>query len=217
MPRLGYKPTRLSFGSITLMCGHLVVSSLCKSDMGSSPYHSNVFVSVIDVYGGAAEAWVVSDGPTIEPFHPIITELLQELDLIEFNFHDLASWVCASVCFELLGMAFEQSVDKITNVLENFDLSAKKLGGICLEEDDVSRSKNTCKKSLFGRIVGDKMANFVGVKNFVNHVWGFPRELAVVELRANLFQFIFGSVEDKIRVLNSRPRILDNQLLILKE
>ncbi|KAL3527635.1 hypothetical protein ACH5RR_012291 [Cinchona calisaya] len=147
----------------------------------SSPYHSNVFVSKIVVSGGDAEAW----------------DLFQELDLVEFNFLVLVSWVCASVCFDLGGMASEQSMDKITNVLEKFSLSAKELEGICLEEDDdVSRSKNTSQKSLFGRIVGDKMANFVGVKNFVNHVWGYPRELVVVELRANLFQFIFGSVED---------------------
>ncbi|KAL3535912.1 hypothetical protein ACH5RR_004373 [Cinchona calisaya] len=102
-------------------------------------------------------------------------------------------------------MASEQSVDEITNVLEKFDLSAKELGRDMSGGGGCFTKQKHLSKSLLGRIVGDKMENFVGVKKFVNHVWGYPRELVVVELRANLFQFIFGCVEDKIRVMNSIP------------
>ena len=58
-----------------------------------------------------------------------------------------------------------------------------------------------CRLSLVGRIIGEKFANYIGVKNFTNHVWGYPRNLRVTELGPNVFQFNFEEKQDKERAL----------------
>ncbi|KAL3537517.1 hypothetical protein ACH5RR_000883 [Cinchona calisaya] len=52
--------------------------------------------------------------------------------------------------------------------------------------------------------------------SFLAKVWGFPKNLVVIELEANLFMFNFGIEDDLTRVLSSRPWIIDNQLLALQ-
>ena len=43
------------------------------------------------------------------------------------------------------------------------------------------------------------MVNFVGVKNFVNSAWGYPRNLRIIELGLNLFRFFMPNIEDRER------------------
>ena len=49
--------------------------------------------------------------------------------------------------------------------------------------------------------MGEKIANFMGVKNFVTTAWSYPRNLTVMELGPNLFQFNIPSVEEKGRIV----------------
>ena len=62
---------------------------------------------------------------------------------------------------------------------------------------------------------GGKIANFTGVKNFVTAAWSYPRNLTVMELGPNLFQFNIPNVEEKERIVTGGPWIMDNQVLVL--
>ena len=72
------------------------------------------------------------------------------------------------------------------------------------------------KCKLIGRLIGEKVANFTGVKNFTNHAWGYPRNLVVTELGPNLFQFQFEIDDEREKVLMGGPWVLDNQVLVIK-
>ena len=61
------------------------------------------------------------------------------------------------------------------------------------------------------------MANFVGVKNFVNMAWGYPKDLVIVELGPNLFQFFLPAEKERERILGGGPWILDNQILVINK
>ena len=106
--------------------------------------------------------------------------------------------------------------DKLVKVFDRFDMSNKESSGIILDGVDEDLGKEECRESLFGRIMGERIANFTGVKNFANQVWGFLRNMVAVELGANLFQFTFADVSDMEKVLNGRPYVIDNQLLNVK-
>ena len=71
--------------------------------------------------------------------------------------------------------------------------------------------------SLVGKLMGEKVANFIGVKNFTNHVWGYPRNMVVTELGPNMFQFQLEKEEDREKILMGGPWIMDNQILVLNE
>ena len=100
--------------------------------------------------------------------------------------------------------------EELAEVFDRFDLSNRESSGISLDGVDVDIGKKECRKSLFGRIMGERITNFTGVKNFVNQVWGYPRNLVAVELGANLFQFNFSDVMDMEKILSGRPYTIDN-------
>lgn len=77
--------------------------------------------------------------------------------------------------------------DEITEILLKFALSNKEIGGTELDLGDVGASIKECQSSLVGRIKGEKILNFVGVKNFVTAAWGYPKGLRIVELGKNFF------------------------------
>ena len=62
-----------------------------------------------------------------------------------------------------------------------------------------------------------KIVNHVGVKIFVTTAWDYSREIKIVELGPNLFQFSMPKEEDIVRILNGGPWIIDSQILVLKE
>ncbi|XP_027151948.1 uncharacterized protein LOC113752002 [Coffea eugenioides] len=105
----------------------------------------------------------------------------------------------------------------LVSALKRFDLSEKEVEGIDLDDEDVELSVQDCRGSLVGRIMGDKIANFTGVKNFTNHVWGYPRNLRVTEIGPNVFQFQFEKEVERERVLRGGPWIMDNQVLVIRE
>ena len=63
--------------------------------------------------------------------------------------------------------------DELVEVFDRFDLSNKESSGIILDGVDEGIGKEKCRKSLFGRIMGERIASFTGLKNFVNQVWVF--------------------------------------------
>ena len=63
--------------------------------------------------------------------------------------------------------------------------------------------------SLIGKVQGEKGANYTGIKNFVTSAWSYPKGLKVSELGFNIFQFYIPDEEDRVRILNRGPWILD--------
>lgn len=107
--------------------------------------------------------------------------------------------------------------DDLADILQRFELSREETTGIELQGTDVKQSVEECTLSLVGKILGEKIANFTGLKNYVNHAWGFPRHLRISEVGPNLYHFIFSLDEEMQRVLNGGPWILDNQLLVVRK
>lgn len=81
--------------------------------------------------------------------------------------------------------------EEFVKKFQSFDLSAKEGECINLEASDICNREAKCRMSLVGRIHGLRAANLTGVKNVMNHVWGWPEKLKVVELGNNKFQFFF--------------------------
>ena len=105
--------------------------------------------------------------------------------------------------------------EDIVDILQSFNLSNKELQVTEMGSEELSLGIKECQSSLLGKIVGEKIANYTGVKNFVTAAWGYPRDLTVAELGPNLFQFIVPKDEDRDRIAQGGPWILDNQLLVL--
>ena len=57
--------------------------------------------------------------------------------------------------------------EELAEILESFELSNKERGETELDLGDVGTSVKECKESLVGKVMGEKIINFVGVKNFV--------------------------------------------------
>ena len=100
--------------------------------------------------------------------------------------------------------------EEITEILQRFVLSTKERGETELDLGDVAPSVKECKESLVGKIMDEKIINFVGMKNFVTLAWGFPNGLRVVEVGVNTFQFLIPSEKDKERICKGGPWIIDS-------
>ena len=107
--------------------------------------------------------------------------------------------------------------DALERAFQNFDLSETELGGVDLSGEDLEEGVTECQGSLVGKLIGEKIANFTGLKNFANHAWGYPSKMKVPELGPNLFQFHLGDEGEKKKVLSGGPWVMDNQMLIVKE
>lgn len=107
--------------------------------------------------------------------------------------------------------------ENLARAFDKFDLSEKEVVGIDLSNEDIQESVRDCSGSLVGRLVGEKVANYTGVKNFTNHAWGYPRKMSVTELGPNLFQFHLESEEEKEKIISGGPWIMDNQILVVKK
>ncbi|XP_027103144.1 uncharacterized protein [Coffea arabica] len=106
--------------------------------------------------------------------------------------------------------------EELADAIRKFDLSDKELEGTDLGVGEIDIGIQECQLSLVGRIKGEKVANFVGVKNFVTTAWGYPRNLRIIELGPNLFQFYVPNREDRDRIVGGGPWVMDNQILVMK-
>ena len=84
-----------------------------------------------------------------------------------------------------------------------------------IEGDDSIQGLAECRKSIIGKVAGDKVANLAGMTSFTNNMRTFAKNLIVVEIGVNLFQFTFASLHDRDRVLGGRPWVYDNQPLVV--
>nr|XP_027076011.1 uncharacterized protein LOC113699853 [Coffea arabica] len=105
---------------------------------------------------------------------------------------------------------------EMSNILQKFSLEENELVGLTLEGEDFQTGLRACENSIIGRVLGEKVINFTGIKNFVAVAWGYPRNLSVVELGPNVFQFNIQNSKDKDRIVEGRPCVINNQMLVLK-
>ena len=105
---------------------------------------------------------------------------------------------------------------ELSDILQKFSLEGNELVGLTLEGEDFQTGVRACENSIIGRVLGEKVINFTGIKNFVAVAWGYPRNLSVVELGPNVFQFNLQNSEDKDRIVEGGPWVIDNQMLVLK-
>nr|XP_027083698.1 uncharacterized protein LOC113705999 [Coffea arabica] len=103
----------------------------------------------------------------------------------------------------------------LSELLQRFSLEGNEISGAKLELEDLSSGIKDCEGSLIGRIMGEKIANFTGVKNFVTAAWSYPKNLTVMELGPNLFQFNIPNQDDIERIVTGGPWLMDNQSLVL--
>ena len=107
--------------------------------------------------------------------------------------------------------------DDLAEVMKKFDLSSRESEEVDLSEEDAGAAREECRMSLFGKVMGDRVTNFTGIKSFVNHMWGYPKDMVAVEIGVNLYQFSFTDQQCITKILNGRPYVIDNQLLNIKE
>nr|XP_027099027.1 uncharacterized protein LOC113718313 [Coffea arabica] len=105
---------------------------------------------------------------------------------------------------------------ELTELLTKFSLAGNELSGASLNIEDLNSGIRECEGSLIGRIMGEKVANFTGIKNFVAVAWSYPKNLTVMELGPNLYQFNIPNPEEKERIVKGGPWLIDNQVLVLR-
>ncbi|KAK6135545.1 hypothetical protein DH2020_030716 [Rehmannia glutinosa] len=101
--------------------------------------------------------------------------------------------------------------------LKSFSLSKEENTEILLEPTDVIKNILECEKSLIGKIFGIKKVSILGFKSTMMNIWQTKESFSIREIGCNLFQVVFVSQEDKIRVLNGKTWCFDSQYLILCE
>ena len=106
---------------------------------------------------------------------------------------------------------------EIADILKGFTLSSKEMQVTEVGTEELTLGIKECQGSLLGKIVGEKIANYTGVKNFVTAAWGYPKDMIVAELGPNLFQFFLPKEGDRDRIVKGGPWILDNQLLVMNK
>ncbi|CAA0807045.1 Unknown protein, partial [Striga hermonthica] len=101
--------------------------------------------------------------------------------------------------------------------LHSFSLSDREAPIIDIAQDDIKPSAEICERSLFGKVIGDRKASWVGIKRAMSNIWRLSLPMEVKELGHNFFQFLFQSKDDKERVAKGTNWNFDNQYLILTE
>ncbi|XP_071901081.1 uncharacterized protein [Coffea arabica] len=103
----------------------------------------------------------------------------------------------------------------LSGLLWKFTLEGNELSGATLEVEDLHNGVRACEGSLIGRVIAEKVIYFTGIKSFVAMAWGYPRNMTVLELGPNLFQFNIPISDEMERIVNGGPWVIDNQVLVL--
>ncbi|KAH7835506.1 hypothetical protein Vadar_026778 [Vaccinium darrowii] len=107
--------------------------------------------------------------------------------------------------------------EELSRRFKSFRLTEDELGEIDLDPDDIKASEEECRTSLFGKIISQKPVNLGGLKTTMGLVWGNPKNFRVIEIGKGIYQFIFPTETDTIRILNGKPWFFNNHFLILEK
>ncbi|XP_071916207.1 uncharacterized protein [Coffea arabica] len=104
---------------------------------------------------------------------------------------------------------------ELNEMMQKFSLAGNELSGAILDLGDLESGVRECKDIIIGRVMGEKIASYTGVKNFVSIACGYPKHLSVLELGPNLFQCNIPNSQEKERIVDGGPWVIDNQILVL--
>nr|XP_027093514.1 uncharacterized protein LOC113713907 [Coffea arabica] len=79
----------------------------------------------------------------------------------------------------------------LTELMQKFSLAGNELSGATLELEDLHSGVRECE------------------------AWGYPRKMTVMELGPNLFQFNIPNPDDKDKIVEGDPWMIDSQMLVL--
>ncbi|KAH7841773.1 hypothetical protein Vadar_034198 [Vaccinium darrowii] len=105
--------------------------------------------------------------------------------------------------------------EEIINKLAAFDLTKEEEEVVLLSSEDFKTTKDECLLSALGKIITHKPINLGGLKSAMELAWGFPKGFKVMEVGGGVFQFVFGSETDLLRVLAGSPWLYNNHLVVL--
>lgn len=71
------------------------------------------------------------------------------------------------------------------------------------------------KRSLIGKVFGEKRTNFIGMRNIKMKLWYHRVLCKVISLDLNVYQFVFNSAEEREGILQGRLWFFDNQVMVL--
>lgn len=104
----------------------------------------------------------------------------------------------------------------VLNRFQKLKLRLEEEDGFYLSSSNIQASTEECIRSLIGKVYGEKITNFTGLKNTLSALWSFIGPLEIRELGVNQYQFVFSSQDDKRRILNGKTWTFDAEFLILK-
>ncbi|CAA0809040.1 Unknown protein [Striga hermonthica] len=87
---------------------------------------------------------------------------------------------------------------------------------IDIKEKEVRYSAEECNRRIFGKVIGDKKLNWLGMKRTMGLLWRMGNALEIREFSNNYFQFLFPNQEALEKVDMGRCWIFENQYLILQ-
>lgn len=77
--------------------------------------------------------------------------------------------------------------EELVDIMSRFDLNSKEKGDSEVKLEEMEEGLKVCKLSLIGKIVGEKVANYIGVKNYVQGAWSNTKKIKVIELGVNFY------------------------------
>lgn len=94
--------------------------------------------------------------------------------------------------------------------LPNIKLNDEEDGGFNLSEEDISTSMAECKRSLIGKVFGEKVTNFFCLKNTLTLLRSTIGPVKIKVLGINLYQLVFTRHSDKMRILHGKVWTFDS-------
>ncbi|XP_071939039.1 uncharacterized protein [Coffea arabica] len=129
------------------------------------------------------------------------------------------SWVLLGRGFDWVvswdSLRISQMAEELEQMLRRCVLTDEEAKDVLLKGRDAYQEVAECQMSIIGKVFGEKSVNHSGIKSFASNLWPYVKNLKVVEIGINMFQFIFSNEKDMNRVLSGRPWIYDNMFLVL--
>lgn len=100
--------------------------------------------------------------------------------------------------------------------IQKFKFMGEENEGLQLDLTYIMVSREECSRSLVGKLYGEKVANYTGSKNMLATIWAAVGQVKVRERAINLYQFVFTSQDDKLKILRGKAWTYNSQHLLLK-
>lgn len=81
----------------------------------------------------------------------------------------------------------------VLNRLQNFKLRDEENEEVCLCSSDIHASKEERSRSLIGKIYGEKVGNYAGLRNTLFLLWSAIGPVKIREMGITIYQFVFAS------------------------